>query len=101
MNELWAKDESGRTVTYEVVSPNRWQGRTGCLVGPFSGRDVAEYFAGLQVDFGQFDAITQHVFARGDAWYIRVETLELELDDRAGRGVKAYSQRSASPPLRH
>ncbi len=55
-----------------VVVPNRWQGEADCIVGPFSGRDVAAYFADRVVDFGQYEVFTMRVFARGNAWYVEV-----------------------------
>lgn len=56
----------------EEVVPNRWQGDVDCVVGPFSGRDVAVYFADRVVDFGQYEVFTMRVFARRNAWYVEV-----------------------------
>ncbi|HKI58499.1 MAG TPA: hypothetical protein VKA00_04660 [Trueperaceae bacterium] len=55
-----------------VVVPNRWQGDADCAVGPFSGRDVARYFASRVVDFGQYEVFSMRVFARRNAWYVEV-----------------------------
>lgn len=55
-----------------IVVPNRWQGEADCLVGPFSGRQVAAYFANRLVDFGQFEVFSMRVFPRRDAWFVEV-----------------------------
>lgn len=59
-----------------TILPNRWQGETDCVVGPFSGRKVAEYFANSVVDFGQYETISRRVFAKGDAWYVEVSACQ-------------------------
>jgi hypothetical protein len=56
--------------------PNCWQGEVDCVVGPFSSKSVAEYFARSTVDFGHYNAIMERVFASGDAWYVEVRALE-------------------------
>lgn len=58
--------------TLPVVVPNRWQGEADSLVGPFSGHEVAAYFANRLVDFGQFEVFTMRVFPRRNAWYVEV-----------------------------
>ncbi len=55
-----------------VVVPNRWQGEANCAVGPFSSKEVAHYFAGRVVDFGQYEVFSMRVFAKRDAWYVEV-----------------------------
>lgn len=55
-----------------AVVPNCWQGEADCLVGPFSSRSVAEYFAHAVVDFGQYETVSRRVFAKGDAWFVEV-----------------------------
>lgn len=55
-----------------VIVPNRWQGEADCLVGPFSGREVAAYFANRLVDFGHFEVFSMRVFPRRNAWYVEV-----------------------------
>lgn len=55
-----------------VIVPNRWQGEADCLVGPFSGREVAAYFANRLVDFGQFEVFTMRVYPKRNAWYVEV-----------------------------
>ena len=57
------------------IVPNRWQGECDCVVGPFSSRKVAEYFAGTVVDFGQFEAFTKRVFAKRDAFYVEIQAV--------------------------
>lgn len=61
------------------VVPARWQGQVDCLVGPFSGRGVADHFASRVVDFGAFDAHAGRIFARRDGWFVEVRP------DPAGR----------------
>ncbi len=57
---------------HKAVLPNCWQGEADCIVGPFSGRTVAEYFANAVVDFGQYETVSRHIFAKGDAWFVEV-----------------------------
>lgn len=59
---------------YHPVVPNRWHGEVDCVIGPFSSQQVAEYYAKVVVDFGQFE-ISQRIFANGDSWYIEAESL--------------------------
>jgi hypothetical protein len=59
---------------YHPIVPNRWHGEVDCVIGPFSSQQVAEYYAKVVVDFGQFE-IAQHIFANGDSWYIETESL--------------------------
>lgn len=65
-------DEAPETLEAPVIVPNRWQGEADCLVGPFSGREVAAYFANRLVDFGQFEVFTMRVFPKRNAWYVEV-----------------------------
>ena len=62
----------------QPVLPNRWQGETDCIVGPFSSCEIAEYFANRVVDFGQFESCSQRIFPKGNEWYIEVGELRLE-----------------------
>lgn len=57
-----------------LVVPNRWQGEGDCQVGPFSGHQVAAYFAHRLVDFGHYEVFSMRVFARRNAWYVEVRT---------------------------
>lgn len=59
---------------YQPIVPNRWHGEVDCVIGPFSSQQVAEYYAKVVVDFGQFE-IVQRIFANGDSWYIETESL--------------------------
>ena len=61
-----------RLGTSGFIVPNRWQGESDCLVGPFSSHTVATYFANNVVDFGQFETISRRVFVKGDAYYVEV-----------------------------
>jgi hypothetical protein len=74
MNETRAVYARGLAPRYpaDAVVPNRWQGEADCLVGPFSSRDVAEYFASAVVDFGQYETVSRRIFAKGDAWFVEV-----------------------------
>ena len=55
----------------KIVSPAAWMGET-CVVGPFSSKYVAEYFAGHSVEFGQLETLSQRIFVKGDAWYVEI-----------------------------
>lgn len=55
--------------------PSCWQGEPGCVVGPFSSKGVAEYFATSNVE-SRYDAIMENIFPNGDAWYVEVRALE-------------------------
>lgn len=57
----------------QTIVPNRWQGEYDCLVGPFSSRNVAEYFVSAVVDFGAYESFSRRVFAKGDSWYVEVQ----------------------------
>jgi hypothetical protein len=56
------------------IVPNRWRGEVDCVIGPFSSKQVAEYYAKVVIDFGHFE-ISQHIFANGDSWYIEAKSL--------------------------
>lgn len=56
-----------------LISPHRWHGEGNCLVGPFSSREVAEYFAYPVVDFGHYDVCAKRIFAKRDSWYVALE----------------------------
>jgi hypothetical protein len=65
----------GQTLRYfHPIVPNRWHGEVDCVIGPFSSRQVAEYYAKIVIDFGHFE-ISQRIFANGDSWYIEAESL--------------------------
>lgn len=57
------------------ISPNSWHGEGDCLVGPFSSREVAEYFAHPVVDFGHYDVCAKSIFVRRDSWYVEIESV--------------------------
>lgn len=57
------------------ILPNRWQGEVNCVIGPFSSKDVAEYFAGHVADFGQLGDIEEIIFAKRDEWYIEARPI--------------------------
>jgi hypothetical protein len=65
--------QGSRFYSVQTIVPNRWQGEYDCLVGPFSSRDVAEYFMSAVVDFGAYETFTRSVFAKGDSWYVAVQ----------------------------
>jgi hypothetical protein len=64
----------GEYRAYEPVSPNRWQGESNCLVGPFSCQEVARRFADAPVEFGQYEAYIEQVLVVGDSWYVEIQT---------------------------
>jgi hypothetical protein len=68
---IWQKTKTG---CHEVIVtlPTHWQGESNFVVGPFSSRDVADYFANTLVDFGQLENFFMRTFASGDAWYVEV-----------------------------
>lgn len=57
----------------QPISPNCWEGETDCIVGPFSNRSLANGFANVTTDFGQFGAIRFKVFAKRECWYVEVQ----------------------------
>ena len=59
-------------VSYQPISPNCWQGESSCLIGPFSSKEVAEYFAYPLVNHGPYDVVIARIFAKGNAWYVEV-----------------------------
>ncbi|MEJ2288588.1 MAG: hypothetical protein P8Y02_08070 [Deinococcales bacterium] len=63
-----------RSQELPVVVPNRWQGEVDCAVGPFSGRDVAAYFANRGVEFGQYETFQMRIFSHRDAWFVAVRS---------------------------
>jgi hypothetical protein len=65
--------EASRFYSVQTIVPNRWQGEYDCLVGPFSSRNVAEYFMSAVVDFGAYESFNRRVFAKGDSWYVEVQ----------------------------
>lgn len=70
----------------DTVVPNRWQGEADCLVGPFSSRAVAEYFANSVVNTGD-RTTTNEMFAQEDGWYLVVR--------RSDTPVKAVPNKNA------
>ena len=66
---------SGVEFRYPVL-PNCWKGETGCIVGPFSSKDVAEYFSNYAVDFGQYEDFSYRMFVKGCEWYIEINDAE-------------------------
>jgi hypothetical protein len=60
---------------YRPISPNLWQGEVDCVIGPFSGKDVAEYFVGHMVEFSQLGGAEEIIFPQRDAWYIEARAL--------------------------
>jgi hypothetical protein len=92
---IWQKTNTG---CHEVLVtlPTHWQGEVNCVVGPFSSREVAHYFANNVVDFGHFEDLVMRVFPNADAWYLEVTSAEREAinytqphsqDNSAARGL--------------
>ena len=74
MNQTMRKVSHGAEQPQTVV-PNRWQGEADCLVGPFSSRAVADYFASCVVNTSDRTS-TNEMFAREDGWYLVVRRLD-------------------------
>ena len=74
---VWLLDIHGTLRQYQPVLPNMWRGETDCMVGPFSSRDLAEYFAGHVVDFGQYDTFALRIVPKGNEWYLDVAALSM------------------------
>lgn len=54
-----------------VVVPNKWSGEKGCLVGPFSSKEVAKAFAEIYAPmFARLE--DEPLFARRDSWFVTV-----------------------------
>ncbi len=60
---------------FDAISPNAWEGDTNCVVGPFSSKEVAEYFAGHVIDFGQLESMEHTLFVKGDSWFLEIQAL--------------------------
>lgn len=60
------------------ILPNTWKGETNCIVGPFSGKNIAEYFANRVVDFGHYEMYSERIFAKRDAWFIEIQKIEVQ-----------------------
>jgi hypothetical protein len=58
---------------YQPILPSRWQGEVDCVIGPFSSKPIAEYFAAIVVDFSHFEAVSERIFANRDAWFIEAQ----------------------------
>ncbi|HKI56334.1 MAG TPA: hypothetical protein VKB31_04220 [Trueperaceae bacterium] len=55
----------------EGTAPNRWMGECGCLIGPFTCRQVAERFVSGMVEFGQYECVCQQVVVHSGSYYVR------------------------------
>jgi hypothetical protein len=73
MQTIWLKDDSGN-FPMTVRSPSHWHGETNCAVGPFSSFAVAQTYVEM-MRFCEFDRVMEPIFAKGDSWYVSVETL--------------------------
>jgi hypothetical protein len=62
-----------RYLAPKSILPNRWLGESGCLIGPFSCQEVAEHFANVQVDFGQYESYAERVLLIRGSWYVEVK----------------------------
>ncbi|UCH24258.1 MAG: hypothetical protein JSV66_09885 [Trueperaceae bacterium] len=70
----------GEYRTYTPVSPNRWNGESNCLVGPFSCHEVARRFADAPVEFGQYETYIEQVLVVGDSWYVEIQTRNFSVE---------------------
>lgn len=66
----------------QPILPNQWTGETDCIVGPFSGRNVAELFVNRAVDFGHYETFRQRIFEGDDAWFIEIQPVTVEQNDQ-------------------
>jgi hypothetical protein len=71
LRPIAVRNASGVTFRQPIL-PNCWKGEKDCIVGPFSGKSVAEYFANYAVDFGQYEGFSYRMFVKGVEWYIEV-----------------------------
>jgi hypothetical protein len=85
MSEVWINDHTG-THALRVISPNRWEGGSHCLIGPFSDRSVAAYFAEVAVTYRQLDTVVERVFPHRDSWYVEVTALAEAVTSKTIRG---------------
>lgn len=74
-----------------LVLPSLWQGQIDCVVGPFSGKEVATYFVHFVLNLNYVATDADCIFAKGDAWYIRVPA-------RAPRPARSREFREATRP---
>lgn len=81
MSEVWINDHAG-THALTVISPNRWEGGSHCLIGPFSDRTVAAYFAEVAVTYRQLDTVVERVFPHRDSWYVEMKALQETVEGR-------------------
>ena len=56
----------------DTVIPNRWQGESDCLVGPFSSKRVAEYFAAQIVNSYETGPRAGEIEVVRDEWFLRI-----------------------------
>lgn len=53
-----------------VVPPYAWHGQGDCVVGPFTNRQVAQFFVENIMDKGLVVAPAECLLEQDDAWYI-------------------------------
>ncbi|HKI56604.1 MAG TPA: hypothetical protein VKB31_05580 [Trueperaceae bacterium] len=56
----------------QVLAPDRWEGQTGCHVGPFRDLRAAESFANALVDFGRYETLREQVVVNDDGVFVEV-----------------------------
>ena len=61
-----------RVLKSEATPPNRWTGEADCLIGPFSSKKVAEYFAAQIVNAYEEGPRAGDIAAIRDEWFLRV-----------------------------
>jgi hypothetical protein len=91
------KDTSSAQARQPIL-PNQWTGETDCIIGPFTGRNVAELFVNRAVDFGHYETFHQRIFEGDDAWFIEVQPVEAE---KADEGYYAPPKLSRQLRLMH
>lgn len=69
--QIWIR-ENGSTHSLPIRLPNQWQGEKNCLVGPFSNKEVAGYFAN-SVTLRQLEIMIGRIFPHRDSWYVEIK----------------------------
>ncbi len=74
--QIWAYEPTGPQ-SLQPMCPDCWAGEVDCVIGPFSSREAAHIFVSLKVDFSALGSVLEHIFAKGDAWYVELKVLIL------------------------
>ena len=58
------------------VSPSSWHGQAGCIVGPFSSSDIAQYFTRRVLNDPKHPEYEYRVFVKGCEWYVEIQGIQ-------------------------